>query len=146
METYLLLTYLVYVMVAVGLTVWLARMLFRNGALFLEDVFPEQPQLASAVNRLLVVGFYMLNLGWAFLLVRASPPDSRTAAIEVLVVKLGQLLASLGVIHFANLSVFQLMRHRHQAAQRPPAPPPAPFGYAYVPVPPVQPAQPAQPR
>ena len=55
----------IYVAIAVGLTVWLARTLFRNGAAFLHDVFADKPELAVAVNRLLVTGFYMLSLGYS---------------------------------------------------------------------------------
>ena len=51
--------YAVYIVVAVGLTAWLARTLFRHGTAFLHDVFADKPELADAVNRLLVVGFYM---------------------------------------------------------------------------------------
>ena len=57
--------YAAYGIISVTLTIWLARVLFRNGAVFLEDVFADTPRMAEAVNRLLVVGFYLLNLGYA---------------------------------------------------------------------------------
>ncbi|MFW2383649.1 MAG: hypothetical protein ACN4GZ_18000, partial [Acidimicrobiales bacterium] len=57
--------YLVYAVVAVGLVVYLARTLSRNGGLFLKNVFTDEEGLAGAVNQLLVVGFYLLNLGYA---------------------------------------------------------------------------------
>ncbi len=50
--------YGLYAAVSIGLTVWLARVLGSNGALFLRDVFPEKDELARAVNKLLVVGFF----------------------------------------------------------------------------------------
>ena len=57
-------TYVVYLLVAVPLTIWVATTLSRNGRVFLEDVFAGNEGLADAVNRLLVVGFYLLNLGF----------------------------------------------------------------------------------
>ncbi|MEK8107717.1 hypothetical protein NKG94_26720 [Micromonospora sp. M12] len=48
--------YVVYLAVSVGLTIWVARALSRNGLVFLEEVFAEE-RLARAVNSLLVVGF-----------------------------------------------------------------------------------------
>ena len=54
--------YVAYVIVAVVLTAWLARTLFQSGAAFLHDVFDGKAQLSQAVNRLVVVGFYILNL------------------------------------------------------------------------------------
>lgn len=119
----LLWSYLVYVLVAVGLTVWLATTLFRNGALFLEEVFDDNPAMAKAVNHLLVVGFYMLNLGWAFLILRSERPADAVEAVEILATKLGLLLVTLGVIHFANLLVFQRIRRSRRGEVIPPVQP-----------------------
>ena len=90
--------YTVYAATGVGLTIWLARTLSRNGEVFLEDVFADNPRMAAAVNRLLVVGFYLLNLGYALVTLKASTTAPTTvAAIEILAMKLGALLLSLGV-------------------------------------------------
>lgn len=109
---YLIPVYAVYATVAVGLTVWLARTLFKNGAVFLHDVFDDNRDLAEAVNRLLVVGFYLLNLGYAALLLRADSAASVVSAVETLAFKLGLLLLSLGVMHFANMYLFHRIRRR----------------------------------
>src|SRR4051794_24872353 len=95
--------YAAYAVTAVGLTVMLARVLFKNGAVFLEDVFKDTPKMAEAVNRLLVVGFYLLNLGYAALILKAEGAATAVTAIEVLAWKLGALLISLGAMHFFNL-------------------------------------------
>ena len=117
--------YVIYGLAAIGLTVWLARTLFRNGAVFLEDVFEDRPGMAEAVNRLLVVGFYMLNLGYAFLIFEsARRPADALGASELLVNKLGILLVSLGVIHFFNIIIFWRIRNR-SSRRIPPIPPQA---------------------
>lgn len=112
--------YVVYSVVSIALTVWLARTLFKNGAVFLRDVFKDTPDLANAVNRLLVVGFYLLNLGYASLLLRSDPAPTTTAAIETLSSKLGWLLLSLGAMHFFNMYLFHRIRRRAQLAELPP--------------------------
>ena len=112
--------YSVYAVVSIGLTVWLARTLFRNGAIFLRDVFKDNTDLAQAVNRLLVVGFYLFNLGYACLLLRADPAPTTTAAIETLASKLGALLLSLAAMHFFNMYLFHRIRRRAQLAELPP--------------------------
>lgn len=116
----LLWSYLVYAVVAIGLTIWLASTLFRNGAMFLEDVFSDNAAMARAINHLLVVGFYMLNLGWAFLILRGDRPADGVEAVENLAMKLGQLLFTLGLIHFANLWVFQRIRRSRRSETIPP--------------------------
>ncbi len=119
----LLAVYLAYGVIAVGLISWLARTLYANGALFLEEVFPGREQLAGAVNRLLVTGFVMLNLGWAALLLRAGKPVDGAAAVEALALRLGLLLITLAVLHFINLLVLAAVRtqqrRRHDLPVRP---------------------------
>lgn len=122
----LLWIYLIYGTAAVGLTIWLARTLFASGQIFLEDVFEDRPAMADAVNRLLVVGFYMLNLGYALLIFRGINQPTPQEAIELLVNRLGVLLASLGVIHFLNIFVFWRIRDRQAVQLGQGGPPPLP--------------------
>src|SRR5262252_5923715 len=96
---HLLLVYLVYCAASVALTVWLARTLFKNGEVFLEEVFADNPRLAGSVNHLLVVGFYLLNLGYALVTLKAGHDVATLAeAMETLGMKLGSLLLVLGAM------------------------------------------------
>jgi hypothetical protein len=106
--------YVVYVVIAATLTTWLARTLFRNGTAFLHDVFAERPELADAVNRLLVVGFFMLNLGYALYLLRASRGLDAFEATQFLVNRLAILLVTLAGMHFLNVFVFWRIRARRE--------------------------------
>jgi hypothetical protein len=118
--SYLVPVYGAYAVITVSLTVWLARTLFRNGAVFLEGVFKDEPKMADAVNQLLVVGFYLFNLGYAALIMKAERGDTVIQAVEVLAWKLGALLLSLGVMHFTNLYIFYRIRRRARLAEMPP--------------------------
>ncbi len=132
---YLILTYVLYATAAIGLTSILARTLFNNGAVFLSQVFDDSA-VAKAVNQLLVVGFYMLNLGYAFLIFKTNEADTAVAATENLVTKLGLLLVSLGIIHFVNMGVFWRIKKSGERDRFVPAvpsqmvpPPPAPAAW-----------------
>jgi hypothetical protein len=117
----LVLAYCIYASASVGLTVFLARTLFKNGEVFLEEVFPDNTRMASAVNRLLVVGFYLLNLGYAFLTLEArGTAPGALSAIEMLAAKLGKLLITLGIVHFCNMLVLYRIRRRGQLHLAPP--------------------------
>ncbi|MBA3280808.1 MAG: hypothetical protein H0U29_01110 [Acidimicrobiia bacterium] len=146
MRSYLVPVYVTYLAATVGLCVWLARTLFQNGAIFLAEVFEDRPDLAQAVNRLLVTGFAMLNLGYGFFLLKGGSADDATEAVEVLARKLGILLVSLAIVHFANVLVFHWINNRRRQAHL--APPVAPQrwveGYQ-PPPPPVPPARPNPP-
>src|SRR5262245_3724420 len=110
-------TYLVYLAVSAALTVWVARTLFRNGRVFLVDVFRGNEVLADSVNRLLVVGFYLVNLGYICLNLKLGI-EVRTSveSVEALSWKVGLVVLVLGGMHFANLIIFA--RIRHNAALR----------------------------
>lgn len=117
---YGIIIYVVYAAVAIGMTALLARTLFRAGAVFLDDVFDGNHRLAGAVNRLLVVGFYMLNLGYGLFLLRAEPQETAFDAVAYLVNRLAILLVTLGVIHFVNVFVFWRIRQRAELKNAPP--------------------------
>jgi hypothetical protein len=116
--------YLVYLAISVGLTVWVATTLSRNGLVFLEGVFSDA-KLAKAVNHLLVMGFYLLNLGYVAVAMRsgAAVPDT-SRALETLSWKIGLVLLVLGVLHFFN--VFFLNRYRRGRLRQQQAQPPLP--------------------
>jgi hypothetical protein len=135
--------YLIYFPVSVVLTVWVATTLFRHGRRFLLDVFKNDEQLADSVNHLLVVGFYLINLGYVSLQLKLDDaPASAAGVIEALSVKVGLVLVVLGAMHFTNLFVFSKMRREARRPVRPtgaaatepspwtaiPPPPPRPGG------------------
>src|SRR5580765_6703584 len=121
-------TYLVYLSISIGLTIWVARTLHKNGRVFLVDVFHGNEPLADSVNHLLVVGFYLINFGYVSLALKLgySVADSQTA-IEALSVKVGWVLLVLGGMHFFNLFIFSRMRRRASLVNGPPPVPPDGF-------------------
>ncbi len=113
---YTVATYLAYLLTAVPITVWVASTLSRNGRVFLTDVFHGEDGLADAVNRLLVVGFYLVNLGFVMLYLRGGGDvTDLTGLLETLSVKIGVVMLVLGVIHFVNVMVFSSMRRKGRA-------------------------------
>ena len=99
-------TYLIYLAVSIALTIWVARTLHKNGRVFLVDVFHGNEALADSVNHLLVVGFYLINLGYVTLALKlGDKPESTQGAIEFLSTKVGLVLLVLGAMHFFNVFV-----------------------------------------
>jgi hypothetical protein len=114
-------TYLVYLSVSIALTIWVAHTLHKNGRVFLVDVFHGNELLADSVNHLLVVGFYLINLGWVCLMLKLGYDIvSPKQGIEALSVKIGTVLLVLGGMHFFNLFIFSRMRHRATMRNAPP--------------------------
>src|ERR1043166_1017207 len=100
-DTTIVVSYLVYLLISITLTVWVARTLHKRGAIFLVDAFQGNAELAASVNHLLVVGFYLINIGFVTLALKTSDVISTPrAGIEMLSDKLGAVLLTLGGMHF----------------------------------------------
>ena len=112
-------TYAVYLGISATITVWVAETLSRHGRVFLIDVFEGNVVRADAVNRLLVVGFYLLNLaGVLFNLAFGSSVITVMDGVNFLSSKLGLVLTVLGGMHFFNLIVLSAIRRWSQQRGR----------------------------
>ena len=114
-------TYVAYLAISVALTVWVARTLHRSGRIFLVDSFLGNEPLADSVNHLLVVGFYLINIGYVTLALKYGVAAANAQeSLETLSTKVGLVLLVLGGMHFFNLFVFTKMRKRALAHRPPP--------------------------
>ncbi len=102
--------YLIYLPIALLLTYYVARILFKNGKVFMIDIFRGREEIATATNRLFEMGFYLLNLGFALVILRiqlrADQLFETQEMIEVLSMKIGGFSIYLGVMLFLNLFLF----------------------------------------
>jgi hypothetical protein len=122
---YIVWSYFAYLVISLSVTVWVARTLHKRGRVFLVDAFHGNAELADSVNHLLVVGFYLINVGYVTLALRTSAILANLReSIELLSGKIGLVLLILGLMHFFNLFIFSQMRRRAQAAFQPPPFPP----------------------
>lgn len=120
MDVLRLTDYFIYIAASAVLTVWVSRTLFRNGRPFLVSALKDEG-LADSVNTLLVVGFYLINLGAAALLINAGgTPGSVADMIQETVTRVGGVALVLGCMHFFNMFVLYVIRR--SGRPRPPAP------------------------
>jgi hypothetical protein len=121
---YIVACYVTYLVLSLTVTVWVARTLHKNGRVFLVDTFHGNNELADSVNHLLVVGFYLINIGYVALALRTTENlASLRESIELVSDKMGIVLLVLGGMHFFNLFVFSRMRKRTRGGTPPPYPP-----------------------
>lgn len=110
---YIIITYCFYLVITIALTVWVARTLFKNGKVFLIDIFHGNKELADSVNNLLLVGFYLVNIGYAvYTLQVTSSIMNFQEVIERLSLKIGLIILILGAMHFFNLYIFFTLRKK----------------------------------
>ena len=107
-----LIDYFIYIGASVLLTVWVGDTLQRNGRPFLISVFKEDG-MADSVNRLLVIGFYLVNFGAAAILINTGgPPPTVADMLKQTVTRIGVVLLVLGFMHFNNLLILRSIRRR----------------------------------
>lgn len=124
---YTVVSYVAYMAISLRVTVWVGRTLFENGRVFLVDATHGNEPLADSINQLLLVGFYLINVGYISMMLKASHPVlTLQAGIEMLSEKLGMVLLILGVMHLGNVYVFN--RYRAAALEDADLPPVAPDG------------------
>ena len=115
-----LIDYFVYIGTSVLLTIWVGDTLHRNGRPFLVSVFKEDG-LADSVNRLLVIGFYLVNFGAAAILINTGEPPATVAdMLKQTVTRVGVVLLVLGFMHFNNLLVLHIIRRPLRQKPMPP--------------------------
>jgi p-aminobenzoyl-glutamate transporter AbgT len=115
--SYQILTYSIYLPVSILITIWVANKLFKNGRIFLVEIFHKDEVLADSVNTLLLVGFYLINIGYAvYTLKIRSTIDSAQVVIETLSTKIGWIILVLGAMHFFNLFILFSLRRKAQQA------------------------------
>ncbi|HRH38878.1 MAG TPA: hypothetical protein PK760_11060 [Flavobacteriales bacterium] len=135
----IVLTYAVYLPLVIALTLYVARTLFRNGRVFMLDIFKGKADIADATNKLFETGFYLMNLGFALLIMRVDQGylenvtnengvitgrawthalDTNQEVVETLAHKLGGFAIYLGIMLFLNLYLF--FRGRRKSRMTPP--------------------------
>ncbi len=98
------LAYGLYLLISIGMTVWVAHTLSTNGEVFLVQCFGHNEQVAKSTNHLLVVGFYLVNIGFITLtLSYGSEPVTWPQMIRFLSGKVGLAVMVLGGMHFFNM-------------------------------------------
>lgn len=100
--------YLIYLPTVILLTVYVSKALFKNGKTFMIDIFKGKEEIALATNKLFEVGFYLLNIGWALLVLKISYRGiiNNQTLIEILSRKIGAFSIYLGAMLFINLFLF----------------------------------------
>lgn len=113
----MLYTYAAYLIISLAITVWVGRTLSKNGRMFLVDAFKGREDVADSVNHLLLVGFYLVNLGFVTLALKyGRKPGDVVESVEFLSTKVGLAVVVLGAMHFFNM--FALVRFKKSTKPR----------------------------
>ena len=108
-----IINHLVYLIIALPTIIWVGNRLHTHGRQFVVDAFRGDEDRGTAVNHLLLIGFYLVNVGLMALFIQfGGRPDNAIDMVELVVTKLGFVLLVLGGLHYMNLFNFNKMRRK----------------------------------
>ena len=114
--TKILIGYAIYLPIALFLTYYVSKTLFKNSKIYMLDIFKGREEIANATNKLFETGFYLLNLGFALMILEMNMyDDTYQILIEKLSYKIGGFSIYLGLMLFLNLYFF--FRGKRKASQ-----------------------------
>jgi hypothetical protein len=112
-----------YLGICAALIFWLARMLNRSGAIFLNEAFGDKTLLVRSVGQLLRIGFYLMSFGYVAVSVRiywqAWQMQSFTQVVNFELGEIGGFLLLLGFVHLFNLLLLAIFRRRTVVSSAP---------------------------
>ncbi len=110
---YKVITYIVYIAISLILTFWVGGTLHKYGRTFLLGIFKKDEVLTDSINKLLLIGFYLLNFGYIlYNTYTYQTVETPSKMIELLSTKIGAIVIVLGVIHIFNILVLLRMRRK----------------------------------
>lgn len=111
-----ILTYCYYFIVTSIVVLYVGAVLYKNGRPFLINTFAGNTSTADAINKLLLAGYYLVNIGYIIITLKIwDKVESSLEMIHVLSFKIGFIIITLGIMHLFNIIV--LLRINKKANQ-----------------------------
>lgn len=109
-----ILAYILYLLITYIITVRVGFIFYRNGRVFILNLLKQDEQLTDFINRILLTGYYLLNLGYAALMLQSwDTINSWTALLVSIVSMTGRIILTLALIHFCNMGAIYFIGKKH---------------------------------
>jgi hypothetical protein len=101
---YIVLTYILYLLIILYVIIYIGAVFYRNGEPFLIQTFKGDKAIATAVNKFLLVAYYLFNIGYSILALKVKiAVTDWQQMLEVLSAKAGTIILILGIAHYFNI-------------------------------------------
>lgn len=109
------LAYIIYLFVTYLITVNVGLIFYRNGRHYILELMNGDTVITDSINKILLIGYYLLNLGYAALMITTwELISSYTQLLSTVVIMVGRILLTLAIVHFFNMTAIYLMRKRNK--------------------------------
>ncbi|MGX1929876.1 hypothetical protein [Flagellimonas sp. 2504JD4-2] len=101
---YNILTYVIYLPIIVFIMIKVGWLFFKNGEVFLFHLFHTDIPLAKSINKLLLIGYYFTNIGYAIITIAYwKNIGSVLGMLNSLSLTLGKIILLLSLLHYNNI-------------------------------------------
>lgn len=105
-----IIAYCIYIAVIFYVTVFIGKKFHSNGRIFLHELVADHG-VCEAVNNILLVAYYLLNIGNAIVMIRTWPQiQSIGELVEVTSYNIGLIVLLLVIVHYVNIVLLLLGR------------------------------------
>jgi len=98
--------YAIYLVITTIIIVKVGKVCYRNGNIYVAQLIPEHLDLCHKTNQILLVGYYLLNLGYcAMTLISWEQLRSFPQLIEVISIKSATIISTIALMHYLNIFI-----------------------------------------
>lgn len=109
-----IIAYIIYIILTVFIIYHVGRMFHRNGRIFILQLHRGDTGTTDTINNILLVAYYLFNMGYAFLRLRlwerVSSPAQLIASVSN---HIGVLILILAVTHYFNMLLIYWLSQKH---------------------------------
>ena len=101
-----LIGYAIYLTVTAVIILRVGNICYRNGNIFVGELVPGHEDLCKRVNQILLLGYYLLNIGYcAITLVQWDTIETVAALVETIALKSAIIICIISVLHYCNIFI-----------------------------------------
>lgn len=104
------LAYIIYLIITYIITVHVGFLFYRNGRHYILEMFHGNVSYTDKVNRLLLTGYYLINLGYSAVMIGWwGQIGTWNELATTLCSMVGKIMFTLAIMHYCNMAVIILL-------------------------------------
>lgn len=108
--------YIIYLILTTIIILKVGNICYRNGNVFIRNLLKRDIELSIQVNKALLVGYYLMNIGYTTLtIITWNEIESYIYLVEIISQKISTILMVIAIMHYIN--VFLIKTYIHKLSQ-----------------------------
>ena len=98
--------YVIYLLITAFIIINVGKICYRNGNIYVAQLIPEHEDLCQKTNQVLLIGYYLLNLGYcAMTIISWDKIISYSQLVEVISIKTATIICIIAILHYFNIFI-----------------------------------------